>query len=481
MGVVAVTVQRHKTALGRNLLSRPVARAIEDGVITGITSVLDYGCGRGGDVERLRKQGVNCEGYDPVYRPQAVDTAADVTNLGYVVNVIEDQAERAEVLRRAWSLTRRVLIISARLENEARDLRATEHLDGYLTSAGTFQKFFSQTSLRAFIQTTLDREAIAAAPGVFYVFRSEIDEQGFLARRVRRTLPTRSRVLLDEHAELMAPLIEFVEERGRLPRGGELVEFARLEELVGSVRNAFAVIRRVTGDDRWDRVRLSRSDDLLVYIALSRFGRRPRIGALPSDLQYDIKDFFGSYKAGCSQADSLLFAVADQERISEALRLARVGKLTREALYIHTSAVGDLVPVLRVLDGCARAVLGLIDEATLVKFRRDRPLISYLSYPHFDRIPHPELQSAYTVDLRSLRSDYRDYRGLANPPILHRKELFVAPNYPARRRFSQLTQAEVRAGLYADPERIGTREGWRDTLTSRGVELRGHRLRRVAP
>ena len=110
---MAVRVQRHKTALGRALLSRPVTRALEDGLISSETTVLDYGCGRGGDVDRLQKQGIACVGYDPLYRPQRTLDAADVTNLGYVINVIEDQAERTEVLRRAWSLSRSVLVVSA--------------------------------------------------------------------------------------------------------------------------------------------------------------------------------------------------------------------------------------------------------------------------------------------------------------------------------------------------------------------------------
>lgn len=456
-----------------------MARAVEDGLITGETSVLDYGCGRGGDVERLTRQGVTCTGYDPVYRPAPPGGPADVTNLGYVVNVIEDQAERTEVVRQAWSLSRKVLVVSARLENERGDLRATEHVDGCLTSKGTFQKFFTQAALREFVETTTGRDAIAAAPGIFYVFHSAVDEQHFLAHRVRRALPPRSQVLFSEHASLMGPLVDFVEERGRLPRGEERLDFAALEEAVGSVRNAFAIVRRVTGDERWDRVRVARSDDLLVYMALSRFGRRPRIGALPVDLQHDIKDLFGSYKAGCVQADRLLFAIAEQERVGEALRSATVGKLTREALYAHTSAVADLVPVLRVLDGCARAVLGTVEEATIVKFRRERPVVSYLSYPDFDRDPHPALRSAYTVDLQALRTDYRDYQELANPPILHRKELFVGPDYPARKRFTQLTRAELKAGLYGQPERIGTLRGWQEMLERQGVMVRGHRVVRA--
>jgi DNA phosphorothioation-associated putative methyltransferase len=95
--------ERHKTALTRVSLSRPVARALDDALISRSTSVLDYGCVRGGDVTRLRKQGIECRGYDPAYFPSKPRKPADVVNIGYVVNVIEDQAERAKVLQRAWA------------------------------------------------------------------------------------------------------------------------------------------------------------------------------------------------------------------------------------------------------------------------------------------------------------------------------------------------------------------------------------------
>src|SRR5690349_11234588 len=116
-------VARHKTAMARAMLSRPMSRALNDCVITANTEVLDYGCGRGGDLARLQRQGIRCRGYDPVYRPQPVDSPADVVNLGYVVNVIEDAAEREQTLRKAWALSAVALVVSARLEGEARETK----------------------------------------------------------------------------------------------------------------------------------------------------------------------------------------------------------------------------------------------------------------------------------------------------------------------------------------------------------------------
>lgn len=43
-------------------LSRPMRLALEDGLLAPGTSIFDYGCGRGGDLERLTALGYECAG-----------------------------------------------------------------------------------------------------------------------------------------------------------------------------------------------------------------------------------------------------------------------------------------------------------------------------------------------------------------------------------------------------------------------------------
>jgi len=54
----------------------------------------------------------------------------------------------------------------------------------------------------------------------------------------------------------------------------------------------------------------------------------------------------------------------------------------------------------------------------------------------------------------------------------------VAEDYEHRETFAGLTKKEENAGLFASPERIGTAAGWAQVLRERGVEIRGHQLRR---
>lgn len=456
-----------------------MTRAVDDRIITAETSVLDYGCGRGGDVARLTQLGVAAVGYDPTFAPAEDLKPAEVVNLGYVVNVIEDVVERRRTLETAWALTTRVLVVAARLNEEIRQLSAaTPHGDGFLTAHDTFQKLFTQEELRTWIASTLAAHPVTAAPGIFYVFRDPQAEQAFLATRVRRLQPAsqRSKAVFDRHQELLADLMGFIEDRGRLPRSA--IEFEQADAVVeqlGSMRRAFHLIRRVTGDERWDRVRLGRYEDLLLYVALTRFERRPRMSELPADLQYDMREFFGSYKAACDQADRLLFSIAEHERVGEACRAASVGKRTPSALYVHVAGISRLPTVLRALEGCARVLTGEVG-ATLAKIHLGKAQVSYLAYPAFDAEPHPALSYAYVVDLERARVRRHDYRDASNPPVLHRKELFVPADYPGRDKFARLTRQEERANLYREPKLIGTQMGWERALMRSGLTLRGHRL-----
>ncbi len=484
MGSGKPLVERHRAALSRVTLSRPIERAADDQLIRAGAKVLDYGCGRGDDVARLRALGIDASGYDPAFFPDTPLITADVVNLGYVVNVIENAAERADALRRAHNLARGVLIVSARLASDSKRLRGDRFADGVVTTSRTFQKVYTQEELRQWIDSTLHVASIAAAPGVFYVFRDSDLEQEMLAARARRRLSAPSvrlaDALFDAHRDVLNALAQFLQERGRLPRQDEHPSAEAAREAFGSTRRAFAVLRRVTGEEVWQGARLTRYEDTLVYVALARFSRRRKLSELPLPIQYDIKEFFGSYKAALAAGERLLFAAGDPERVAIACRAARVGKHTPSSLYVHVSAVGQLPSLLRVYKGCADVLLGVVDGATIIKLSFERPQVSYLAYPEFDRLAHPELCWSMYAHLGHLRTDFRDYSEVASPPVLHRKEDFVGHDYPGRDRFARLTRQEIRAGLFADPLRIGNRRQWRELLDAKGLHIRGHRLQRSA-
>ncbi len=475
------TVARHKTAINRIDLSRPVRLALEDGVISDQTSVFDYGCGKGGDLRRLQERGISCSGWDPAHYPQGEKTKSDIVSVGYVINVIEDPIERVTTLRNAWALAQKVLVVSARLTVEAQlDSQTTPHGDGCLTRLGTFQKYYEQRELREWIDAILGEASVPAAPGVFYVFRDPDLRQSFVASRYRRrSVAPRQRqsdILFEQHKALFEPLIAFLTDRGRLPDAAELREPPLICEAVGSLNRAYSIIRRVTGEEEWSKIREERVQDLLIYLALLRFESRPRFSQLSRDLQLDVRAFFSRYTKACEEADALLFSTGKKEMLHQACRQAPVGKLMPNALYLHVSALPYLPPILRVYEGCARAYIGAVDGANIIKLHREKAQVSYLSYPDFDKDPHPALAASMVVPLQTFQIQYRDYRESHNPPILHRKEEFIPTDHPSHQKFAKLTRQEEKWGLYEDTATIGTRDGWERILEERGVRFSGHRL-----
>jgi hypothetical protein len=106
-------IERHRTAMKRYSLSRPLALAMSHHLISPSSKVLDYGCGRGADIRLLQKAGIPASGWDPHFRPDDPLLPADCVNLGYVLNVIEDPAERAATLHNAFQLAEKVLNLLA--------------------------------------------------------------------------------------------------------------------------------------------------------------------------------------------------------------------------------------------------------------------------------------------------------------------------------------------------------------------------------
>ncbi|AFY48316.1 DNA phosphorothioation-associated putative methyltransferase [Nostoc sp. PCC 7524] len=476
-------IERHRAAIARTEISRPVRLAIEWAILNQDTSFFDYGCGYGGDVQRVANLGYTSAGWDPYYYPDESITSADVVNLGYVLNVIEDIAERRQSLIQAWELTRKVLIVAAQVLINAPSKAQLAYSDGIVTSRNTFQKYYEQEELKKYIDEVLNVDAVPVALGVYFVFRDEAEKESFKAIRFfSRTSTPRVRIptkRFEDYQEQLQPLMEFFTKRGRLPVKGELETEQELLSEFGNFRRAFNVILQATDEAEWDAIAYRRSLDIQVYLALTHFDQRPKFSQLSPAMRHDIKAFFGSYEEACEVADQKLFSLGRAGIVKTACDKSKIGKHTRGALYVHISALAALDPLLRIYEGCASRTIGRVDGATLIKYYTDQPQISYLFYPEFDTDPHPALQASITIDLKTLYVTHRDYSNRANPPVLHRKETFVTPNYPLYEQFAQLTQREQELGLLKQKSEIGTREGWKKCLAAHGVEIRGHEVYRL--
>ncbi|MEB3359454.1 MAG: DNA phosphorothioation-associated putative methyltransferase [Synechococcales bacterium] len=479
-------IQRHKAAIARVTASKPVRLAIEAGLFPSGTTYFDYGCGHGADMEYLARLGYAAAGWDPYYRPGGDRTPADVVNLGYVINVIEDTAERREALLNAWNLAQRVLIVAAQVLIDDRTRGVIAYGDGIITSRNTFQKYYEQAELKTYIDQVLGVDAIPVALGIYFVFRDEAQAETFRASRFRsraRAPQIRLKVSkFEEYRELLQPLMDFYTHRGRLPTAEELAiatEIAGcvpIQEKFGSLKRAFKIILQATDATEWDAISEKRRQDLLVYLALSQFGRRPKFKDLSPVVQNDIKVLCGSYQQACVAADLMLMSLGNLEAVAQRCRESPIGQQRPNSLWIHVSALEQLDPLLRLYEGCASRTIGRPDEANLVKLHFTTPKVTYLSFPDFDTDPHPALRLSMQIDLRDLQVRYRDYDPEDNPPLLHQKEQVVMPDYPQYAKFAKLSQQERNWGLLDDIKAIYDRHGWEKCLEEHCAELRGHRV-----
>ena len=473
-------IDRHKAALVRNELSKPVRVALEAGLFIPATTFFDYGCGHGGDVERIGDRGYSSSGWDPYYRPDAPCGTADVVNLGYIINVIEDPAERREALLKAWELTQKVLIVAAQVLIEDRIRGMVTYGDGVITRRNTFQKNYEQEELKVYIDQVLGVDAIPVALGIYLIFRDKAQAQTFRASRFRSRATTprvkASVKRFEQYKETLAPLMAFFTERGRLPIEEELQEFTALQSEFGTLRRAFQVVLQATEVQEWDAISEKRRQDLLVYLALSHFGMRPKLRHLAPIVQHDIKALFGNYQQACTAADLMLLSLGNLEVMAERCKSSAIGKKLSNSLWVHVSALDALDPLLRLYEGCASRTIGRPEESTVVKFHTSKPKISYLFYPDFDREPHPCLRTSMQIDLQDLHVSYRDYDPDDNPPVLHQKELLVQSGYALYEKFAKLSRQEADWGLLDDFGKIRDRRGWLKCLEDHCAELKGHRM-----
>ncbi|MFP4336618.1 MAG: DNA phosphorothioation-associated putative methyltransferase [Halothece sp.] len=472
-------IERHKAAIVRHQLSRPVRVALEADLFTEGTTFFDYGCGYGGDIERIREQGYESHGWDPYYSPETPLIEADIVNLGYVINVIEDTEERQNALINAWQLTRRVLIVSAQVLINDSSNRQVAYGDGVITRRNTFQKYYEQEELKTYIDQVLAVDSVPIGLGIYLVFRDGTQAETFRASRFRshaKTPRLQKRVRrFEDYQTLLTPLMDFLTERGRLPAKGELPEEPQIKAELGGLRRAFKVILQATNQEDWNAIAQQRSEELKLYLATALLTHRPKLKDFSSTVRQDIKGLFGSFKHACAEAEAMLFSLSDQEVIAQLCRDSKIGLKLSKSLLVHISSLEELDPLLRLYEACASRTIGRLENVTVIQFYMNKPKIAYLSYPEFDSDPHPPLKAKMEINLGDLNVHYTEYNQ-NNPPLLHEKDKLVSSEYPLYEKFAKLTKQERDWGLLDDFKAIRDRRGWLKCLEEHGAELKNHKL-----
>ena len=440
---------RHRTAMVRHGFSAPIQTLARHGLLDGRYRLFDYGCGRGDDLRGLRENGLSASGWDPYYAPDEPLASADIVNLGFVINVIEDFDERLVALTRAWSLAERLLVVSVMLANQ-NDPRGERFRDGVMTQRGTFQRYYSQAEIKTYVEQALDEEPIPVAPGVLYVFRDKEAEQRFLVERYssRRTalrLPStrplratparrdRAAERYAAHRESLDRLWDLWLRLGRTPDRSEVPDLATLIEGFGSLGKALRFLAAYKGPEQVETAlaaaERARIADLEVYLALQQFSRRRPYTQLDPSLQRDIKAFFGDYPAALAAGREQLFRIADSTAIAAACQSAAehgLGWLEPGAsLQLHSRLVESLPSLLRVYVGAAAILYGDIREADLVKIHIGSGKLSLMRYDDFEGQILPRMIERVKIKLREQDIDYFAYGETFEPPYLYRKSRYI--------------------------------------------------------
>jgi DNA phosphorothioation-associated putative methyltransferase len=433
------TIRRHLTAIVRTAISAPVQMLMRHGLLKQGRTFFDYGCGRGGDVEALAAAGIDAFGWDPHFAPDNPRRAADVINLGFVVNVIEDSAERVEAIRQAAALCKQVMAVAVMLHPA--EASGVPYGDGVLTSRSTFQKYFSQAEFKDFLEQVLSRQAHMVAPGVAFVFADNEAEQRFISSRYRR----------GEMVErlLRAPRLPRTPSVTRAPRGRN-PRVSAAETLLEACRPAMELYWRDALDlGRWPEAEehsfadeapevlkarpgklralveqqfdlgllqaaaKARTDDLLVHFAALQFTKRQPYKQLEPRLQRDVKAFFGDYGSANLAAIALLSETSKPEVLLTACRVASesgFGYLDGEhSLQLHIDLVEQLPSVLRVYVDCGLRLWDATSEVQLVKIHIGSGKLTLLEYDDFEVSPMPMLKRRIKVNLRRLDYDIFEY------------------------------------------------------------------------
>ena len=479
-------IQRHLTALTRGSLSAPVQLLLRHGLVPPGATVFDYGCGRGGDVVELTSTGIAANGWDPHFAADQPILEAHVVNLGFVVNVIEDPAERVEALHKAFKLARTVLSVSVMLYGS--DPPGRPFRDGFLTSRNTFQKYFTQAEFKDWVEQVLQQEAFMVGPGVAFIFADKEAEQRFSAGRFRRRdlssrllavrarsprLPREPKPQVEKPSRqphVSRATQEFEKARphldvlwattldlGRLPEAAEVANLPEIEANVGGLPKALRALTRIYEQSLLAAAAASRTDDIRLFMAVQQFSRRRPYGQLEARLQKDIKAFFGDYRSAQAAGLRLLQDAASTDQILLACQRAATEGLgwleNGHFLQLHRSMVDRLPAVLRAFVECGFILWGSMSEVHLVKIHITSGKLSLMEFDDFDSSPLPLLRRRIKVNVRKQDYDLFDYGSAAHPkPLLYRKSRYLHEDYPGYAEQFAFDEALAATGILGEAE-----------------------------
>jgi len=385
-------IERHRTAIRRTTLSRPVNILVDSGLLSPEVTFLDYGCGLGDDVRLLQRHGYQANGWDPYYAPDGPRTNHDIVNLGFVLNVIEHPDERAETLRAAFSMADKCLAVAVMPDINANRPDGVPFRDGLVTNRTTFQRLYTQEQLSNYIQQTLNADAVSISPGIALVFKSSVLRNSFRYRRLQGqregidlSAPINTVVAsqVDEivlrHPNEWNEYVQIVADRGRPPDVLESRFVALCAQSRIKLEYAFERARLHLGAEKINAAAQKSKDAIVVLLAMSQFNSKIGFSELPEELQKDVRMLFGSMKNAIAQARDALLSVADLSLRNEAVVAAGLSIDPHDDhLMIDSDVISSLPIPLRLYVELGSLFLGSPEEAERIKIHLRSNKLTFL-------------------------------------------------------------------------------------------------------
>lgn len=439
-------IARYRTAIGRNSLSAPMAALNAAGLLEDGVSVLDYGCGRGDDVRALRAAGIDAVGWDPHFAPdRSVLVPRHVVNLGFVLNVVEDPAERRDVLRRAFDLAERCLTVAVMLVGKGDVSGHRPHGDGFLSSRGTFQRYYTQAELRTFLRDTLEVTPVAAGPGIFFLFRDEELEQRVLSHRQMGMISSRPILSVPRLPSNLASgsswrqealdsvrddLVDLLLTMGRVPHPDEMPVDLRTRLAGGrlSIKAAMSAALATIPSEEMAAAAARRSNEIGRFFALGAFSGRAPYRRLSPELQRDIRAFFGSLAAAEGAGRRMLFDAGDAEALAKDAQshaMAGLGHLSGDKYQVHARDLPSLTSRLRTYISIAQTLAGTLEDTTIYRVHLASRKLTALIYTDFDTSALPRLSERTKLDLRTGDVAIFNHQSEGRVSVLINKSVFM--------------------------------------------------------
>lgn len=488
-------IDRYKTAIVRYELSGPMKTLVKQGYLDGRFSIFDYGCGRGDDLRELEANGLDALGWDPVFSPDNDKVKSDIVNLGFVLNVIEDQDERLEALLSAWDLAEKILVVSVMLANESYIEQFQPYKDGVITSRNTFQKYYAQSEFKEYLERSLQDDAIAVAPGIFYLFKDKLEEQRYLQSKYQRrynwqqlTSPQpierkdRAKLVITQNKEVFDNFWNICLELGRIPANDEFKNSEEMRNLIGSHKKVFGLLKEMFGVHEFTNAQKSHKEDLLVYFAMGLFEKRKPYTHHPENLKRDVKALFDDYRTANNLAKELLFAIADTQLIGEECikaheQLPASILNSGHSLILHKDYIEALPLLLRVYVGAALQLYGELDDTVeLVKIHINSGKLTLTRYDDFSKSV-PYLVERIKIKMVDQNIDFFDYLDESRRPPLLNKHLLLNnkhEQYEKQKNFDERLSKLL--GTKATGEVILNRQIFEERLALTGKHVDGFRL-----